>query len=207
MLRLLIAMGVLLPACSSPPSPYEQARARYHQQLSTLPEFQEARGQRSDKEAEALSRQLSRRGMHRLSDEQLLLCMTLRRKLLASVNSETCTAIVRDALTGARLLRALEHLDGKDLASFFALSLDAVRAELQHVPPPRIVSEAEFPAAFGALLSALPPEQADRLAALLSQGPAHSSDEDVCWAERTFLQALLSLNEPYRGILTRAIVQ
>jgi hypothetical protein len=194
-------------SCTSSPSPYEATRARYQQQLSALPEFQKARGQRSEQEAEALSWQLSRQGMHRLSDEQLLRRVSLRSKMLAPVPNGTCAAIVRDTPTDAQLKEALEKLEGKDLEAFFTLSTEAVRAELQHLPPPTVVSEVDFPTAFGALLSALPEEQAERLAALLLRGPAQTSDEEVCWAERTFLNALLSLNEPHRSMLARAVVQ
>jgi hypothetical protein len=194
-------------SCTSPHSPYEQAHARYHQQLSALPKFQEARGQRSEQEVEALSWQLSRQGMHRLSDEQLLRRVALRSKMLAPVSNETCVAIVRDTPTTAQLKEALENLETQDLESFFTLSLEAIRTELEHHPPPTVVSEADFPTAFGALLSALPEEQAERLAALLSRGPAQTSDEEVCWAERTFLNALLYLNEPHRSLLARAVVQ
>lgn len=114
---------------------------------------------------------------------------------------------MRDTSTAAQLKEALEKLESKDLESFFTLSAEAVRAELQHLPPPTVVSGADFPTAFGALLSALPEEQAERLAALLSRGPAQTADEEVCWAERTFLNALLSLNEPQRSLLARAVVQ
>lgn len=84
-LYVLITVSGLLSSCSSPHSPYEQARARNHQQLSAIPEFQEIRGQRSKQEAEALSWQLSRQEMHRLSDKQLLRRVSLRSEMLAPV--------------------------------------------------------------------------------------------------------------------------
>jgi hypothetical protein len=194
-------------SCTSPSSPYEKAQAQYHQQLSAIQEFQDARGQRSEQEAATLSWQLSRQGLRRLSDEQLLRRVSLKSKMLAPVPNGTCAAIVRDTPTEAQLKEALEKLDSENLELFFTLSAEAVRAELQHHPPPTVIGEAEFPTAFGALLSALPEEQAERLAALLSRGPAQTSDEEVCWAERTFLNALLSLNEPHRSLLARAVVQ
>lgn len=194
-------------SCAPAPSSYEDARARFQQQLAAMPEFQEARGQRSAQEAEVLSWQLSRRGLHRLSNEQLLLRATLRSKALKAASTATCAAIVRDKPTEAQMQDAFGKLDDKDTAAFFSLFAEAIRAELQHQPPPTVVSEADFPTAFGALLGAVPQDQAERLAALLSRGPTQTSDEEVCWAERTFLTALLSLSEPYRGMLARAVVQ
>ncbi len=172
-----------------------------------MPEFQQARGQRSAPETDALSWQLSRRGLRRLSNEQLLLRATLRSKALAAASIATCAAIVRDTPTETQMHDAFGKLDGTDITAFFSLVAEAIHAELQQQSPPTVVSEADFPAAFGALLSAVPQDRAERLAALLSRGPTQTSEEDVCWAERTFLAGLLSLQEPYRAMLARAVVQ
>jgi hypothetical protein len=70
-----------------------------------------------------------------------------------------------------------------------------------------MVLQDQFPEAFGSLLKTLPAEQADHLGELLTGDPSRASDDDICWAEKTFLDALLMVQEPYRSTLARAVVQ
>ena len=70
-----------------------------------------------------------------------------------------------------------------------------------------MVLQDQFPEAFGSLLKTLPAEQADHLGELLTGDPSRASDDDICWAEKTFLDALLMVQEPYQSTLARAVVQ
>jgi hypothetical protein len=153
--------------------------------LLTNPKIQKAVSGRSRTEAEALLNTLVRRGFKRLSDEQLLQQAVIRGGLLASIDVTTCAPIVRDTATTAQINRALAKLEDAEVEKFLALKEAAVLAEVAQKQPPAFAQETEFPAAFGARLEALPREQADYLAMLLSGDPSRASNDDLCWAERT----------------------
>jgi|GEM_PF-4383028 len=175
--------------------------------LLAQPEVQKAlEGHSPGATDEALDR-LARRGWKRLSDEQLFRRVVLRRKILASADVTLCAAVVRDKVSHTQMRAALAQLDATDVEAFFTLKETAALAEARGQRPPKVVLQEEFPEAFGALLRTLPPEQAGHLGELLTGDPSRASDEDVCWAEKTFLDALLTLQEPYRSTLARAVVQ
>ena len=182
--------------------------AQSTERLLAQPEVQQALdGQPQGATTAALDR-LVRRGWKRLSDEQLFQRVVLRRKLLSSTDVTGCAAVVRDKASPAQLDAALAKLDAADIEAFFTLKETAALAEARDQKPPKMVLQEQFPEAFGNLLQTLPAEQADHLGALLAGGdPSRASDEDICWAEKTFLDALLTLQEPYRSTLARAVVQ
>jgi hypothetical protein len=185
----------------------ETVSTQTKQRLLANPDVQKTLvGQSSAATDEVLDR-LARRGWKRLSDDQLLQRVSIRRKLLSSVDITTCAVVVRDKATEAQTHAALATLDAPDVEAFFSLKEAATVAEVKGQKPPKMVLQDQFPEAFGSLLKTLPPEQADHLASLLTGDPARASDEDICWAEKTFLDALLTTQEPYRSTLARAVVQ
>jgi len=181
--------------------------SRHTQRLLTNPEIQKMISGQSQTEAEALLNTLARRGFKRLQNEQLLQRAVIRGRLLASVDVMTCAAIVRDTATAVQINTALAKLETAEVEKFLTLKEAAVLAEVTQQSPPAFSQDTEFPPAFGALLEALPEEQAEHLAMLLSGDPSQASNDDLCWAERTFLDTLVSLREPYRSSLTRGVVQ
>ena len=203
-----------LAGCNKPQAPASSSSAsitdtvsRHTQRLLTNPEIQKTVSGRPQPEAMALLDTLARRGFKRLSNEQLLQRAVIRGRLLASVDVTTCAAIVRDAATTAQMNTALAKLETAEVEKFLTLKEAAVLAEARQQQPPAFAQDTEFPPAFGALLEALPQEQAEHLAMLLSGEPTRASNDDLCWAERTFLDTLVSLREPYRSSLTRGVVQ
>ena len=209
----LILMSVTI-GCSKKESPtsysstsIETVSTQTKQRLLANPDVQKTLvGQSSAATDEALDR-LARRGWKRLSDDQLFQRVTIRRKLLSSADVTTCAAVVRDKATEAQTHAALATLDAPDVEAFFSLKEMATLAEVKNQQPSKMVLQDQFPEAFGSLLQTLPAEQADHLASLLTGDPARASDEDICWAEKTFLDALLTTQEPYRSTLARAVVQ
>lgn len=189
------------------PTSVDALATQTQQRLLAIPEVQKALGgYAQDAPHDALDR-LARRGWKRLSDEQLFQRVTLRRKILSSSDVPTCAAVVRDKASEAQVHAALTKLEATDVAAFFTLKETAVLAETKDQKPPKIVLQEQFPEAFSSLLKTLPPEQADHLGELLTGDPVRASDEDICWAEKTFLDALLTVQEPYRSTLARAVVQ
>lgn len=192
---------------SPSPSSTSDIVSRHTQLLLTNPEIQKTVGERSQTEAKAFLDTLTRRRFKRLSNEQLLQRAVIRGRLLASADVTICAAIVRDTATDTQMNTALAKLETGEMEKFFTLKEAAILAEARQQQAPAFVQDTEFPEAFGALLGALPQEQAERLSMLLSGDPSRTSNDDLCWAERTFLDTLVSLGEPYRSSLTRGVVQ
>jgi hypothetical protein len=185
----------------------EALSTQAQQHLLAIPEVQKAlAGSATNAPNDALDR-LAHRGWKRLSDEQLFQRVALRRKILSSVDVTTCASVVRDKASQAQTHSALAKLAASEVTAFFTLREAAVLAEAKDQKPPKMILQEEFPEAFGSLLKTLPPEQADHLGKLLTGDPSRASDEDLCWAEKTFLDALLTVQEPYRSTLARAVVQ
>ncbi len=123
----LILMSVTI-GCSKKESPtsysstsIETISTQTKQRLLANPDVQKTLvGQSSAATDEALDR-LARRGWKRLSDDQLLQRVTIRRKLLSSADVTTCAAVVRDKATEAQTHAALATLDAPDVEAFFSL--------------------------------------------------------------------------------------
>jgi len=177
------------------------------QRLLAQPEVKKALEEQSQGATDEALDRLVRRGWKRLSDDQLVQRVILRRKVLSSTDVTTCAAIVRDKATRPQTRAVLATLDAIDIEKFFSLEEMATLAEAKNQQPPKMILQDQFPEAFGALLKTLPPEHADHLGELLAGDPVRASDDDICWAEKTFLDALLTTHEPYRSILARAVVQ
>jgi len=177
------------------------------QRLLAQPEVKKALEEQSQGATDEALDRLVRRGWKRLSDDQLVQRVILRRKVLSSIDVTTCAAIVRDKATRPQTRAVLATLDAIDIEKFFSLEEMATLAEANNQQPPKMILQDQFPEAFGALLKTLPPEHADHLGELLTGDPSRASDDDICWAEKTFLDALLMVQEPYRSTLARAVVQ
>jgi hypothetical protein len=87
---------------------------------------------------EALDR-LVRRGWKRLSDDQLVQRVILRRKVLSSIDVTTCAAIVRDKATRPQTRVVLATLDAIDIEKFFSLEEMATLAEANNQQPPKMI--------------------------------------------------------------------
>lgn len=194
-------------ATALPPTSVDALATQTQQRLLATPEVQKALEEYSKGAPNEALNRLVHRGWKRLSDDQLFQRVNIRRKLLSATDITTCAAVVRDKATQAQTHAALAKLEAADIETFFSLKEIAALAEVKDQKPPKMVLQDQFPEAFGALLKTLPAEQADHLGELLTGNPSRASDEDICWAEKTFLDALLTTQEPYRSTLARAVVQ
>jgi len=205
----------IIPSCGkkekpTAPTPASSVAARTslsRERLLADADVQKAVASQSQIATDETLERLAHRGWKRLTDDQLFQRVTIRRKLLSSTDITTCAAVVRDKATEAQTLAVLAKLDPTEVETFFSLKEIAALAEVKNQQPPKMILQEQFPSAFDALLGILPPDQAEHLGTLLTGDPARASDEDICWAEKTFLDALLSVHEPYRSTLARAVVQ
>jgi hypothetical protein len=97
-------------------------------------------------------------------------------------------------------------LDAATMNTWVALLEKAALSELRKHPPRQTIEDSVASTSFKVLIDTLPPDQAERLRSILNDDSL-ASDEDRCWAERTFYKALNSLSEPHRSTLARAVVR
>ncbi|HVE78436.1 MAG TPA: hypothetical protein VNA89_06230 [Gemmatimonadaceae bacterium] len=180
----------------------------YRARVDAIPEFAERAEQtRTPEERLALALRLSRQGMHRLPDAAVVGVAQVKAKLLAAADSQACAGIARNTDLGAVLDAYPAELARLDTASANAWTLLAYRAALAELKqePPRQPGEEEVTAAMAALIATLPAPQRDRFVNALSDKPG-TSDADACWAGRTLYRKLVTMPEPTRGVLARAVL-
>ena len=152
-----------------------------------------------------LVRALSMKGLARLSDDDLLHRAALLTALVGHADVGTCAAIFRDSPTAEQLHAAFLKLDPDTLDDWVDLAARSAMAELQQTEAPS-VSETQTTDALSALVKALPPDDGQRLAKVL-EDVSQSSDEDACWAARTFYGRVTGIGGPYDRILARTLVR
>jgi hypothetical protein len=174
--------------------------------LAATPEFQGATAGLSKTEIEAFLQDMFRKGLSRLDDASLLVHASIVEKMLTVADSATCSAISRETVTPAQLSEVIAKLDAATMNTWVALLEKAALSELREHPPRQTIEDSVASTSFQVLLDTLPPDQAERLRSILNDDSL-ASDEDRCWAERTFYKALNSLSEPHRSTLARAVVR
>jgi hypothetical protein len=127
-------------------------------------------------------------------------------KLLTVADSVTCSAITGGTATPAQVSEVTAKLDAATVNTWVALLEKAALSELRKHPLRQMIEDSVVSTSFKGLLDTLPPDQAERLRSIWNDD-SQLSDEDRCWAERTFYKALNSLSEPPRSTLARAVVQ
>ena len=187
-------------------SPVEQAFTRMGNRLAATPEFQAATAGLSKTEIEAFGQDMVRKGLSRLDDASLLVRASIVEKMLTVADSATCSAITCGTATPAQFFEVIAKLDAATMNTWVALSEKAALSELREHPPRQTIEDSVASTSFEVLLDTLPPDQAERLRSIWNDDSL-ASDEDRCWAERTFYKALNSLSEPHRSTLARAVVR
>jgi hypothetical protein len=187
-------------------SPVEQAFTRMGNRLAATPEFQAATAGLSETEIGALGQDMVRKELSRLDDALLLARASIVEKMLTVADSATCSAISRDTVTPAQLFEVIAKLDAATMNTWVALLEKAALSELREHPPRQTIEDSVASTSFKVLLDTLPPDQAERLRSIWNDDSL-ASDEDCCWAERTFYKTLNSLSEPHRSTLARAVVR
>jgi hypothetical protein len=186
-------------------TPIEQARQRFAEHLLNAPEVQAAFANLRADQVPARLVELSNNGIRRLDDESLRKRAVLIGKLYQAADIHSCAQLWQGTATTEQVNGLLGTLAPNDIDAWFALSEQAVLAELRSAPAARHPDGAQIDAAIDALLADLPPSQARRLQQTLNATVL--SDSDACWAGRTFFGNVVALDEPYRSTLLLALVQ
>lgn len=142
---------------------------------------------------------LVERGMRRLPDVALEERFDLRRRMLDAVPPEVCGAIVAQSDDGALLVATLDRLEPAQAERWGQLSVEAITAEAERLPPVPL-DRTEVAEAQRAWLALDGVREADLL---LSRGDTVPLPA-VCQAERTRLKAAFSLDPAVRVRLFRS---
>jgi hypothetical protein len=203
---LAVPLGLLSYGLFRGKSIVEQAVTQMGNRLAATPEFQAATAGLSKTEVEAVVQDAARKGLSRLGDASLLARTAIMEEVLTVVDSATCSAIARGTVTPAQLFEVLAKLDAATMNAWMALWGEAVLSELRKHPLPQTIEDSVVSTSFEVLVDTLPPDQGERLLSIWNDD-SQASDEDRCWAARTFHKTLNSLGEPHRSTLARAVVQ
>jgi eukaryotic-like serine/threonine-protein kinase len=187
-------------------SPVEQAFTRMGNRLAATPEFQAATAGLSKTEIGAFGQDMIRKGLSRLDDASLLARASIMEKMLTVADSAMCSAITCGTATPAQLFEVIAKLDAATMNTWVALLEKAALSELRKHPLRQMIEGSVASTSFKVLLDTLPSDEAERLRSIWNDD-SQVSDEDCCWAERTFYKTLNSLGEPHRSTLARAVVQ
>jgi hypothetical protein len=194
-----------VPGTAASLSAYDHALADLSARYEEVPELAAALANATSREeARGIGRELSRRGLHRLSDERLLERAMVMNQILALADVQTCSSLLTGSPGGA-MDSVLRQLAAEDVNRFFDLSFQAMVAEARQEVGPPLPSEEEVYAALETLLQGLPGEDGQRLVTVLSN-PQQATDEDGCGAARSLYAGLVELPEPQRAILARGLV-
>lgn len=185
-------------------SAFDKAYERFLSRLKELPEYQDAFKTVTDRDAAyAKGRDISMRGMRRLSDQALLHRIVLLNRIADEADVSNCAAILTGKPTHLELV--LPRLSAEEIEQWFDLSFDAIVAELHRTPYASDLSQAQIAGALQQLLARLPTEDSELLTSILAAPDSKTADE-TCRAARLLLANLLQLPEGPRRILARAFV-
>lgn len=203
----IIQLGVSCVALSEPGNAtFELVAQRNYERLMKVPEFRErVRGISSKDEARQVGEELFRKGLVKLDGESLQSYVSLVKKTLVSVNAATCAALFRGTATAPQMKAAFSALDSASMNALVDISFKAAVAELKMAPVPQL-SKRDIAQAFENLFKLLTPDQADQIDLVLTSKRS-TTDIEACSAGRSFYDAVVALDEPYRYVLMRVWMQ
>jgi hypothetical protein len=193
-----------LPSEPQPASAYDQALAAFAARSNEVPELAAAMsGATNSEEARGIGRELSRRGLHRLSDARLLERAAIMSRVLALADLQTCATMMKGTARGMEPV--LRQLDAADIDTFFDMSFEAMVAEARQESGPPLPTQEELSLALQALVERLPSEEGERLVAVLGD-PQLATDDDGCSAARSLYAGMTELPEAHQVVLACGLV-
>lgn len=191
--------GPVLDAVAAPSkSSLEQ---RLYDRLATVPEWRERARGLSQREQDKLILELEGDGFFRLDDESLLVLASMLKEDLARAEVPVCADMTRRDQVRRSVRELVDRGNPATRETWLDLTFKATVAELKKVEVAQ-VSEAEYRAAFSALMAQVPRDSQMPLVSILEM-PQRRSDEEVCWAGRTLAYYVVALSDKDKRILMR----
>lgn len=194
-----------LPDATAEKSAYDAGLEAFGARLAGLPEYRDAFSEVTDPlAARARGRELSQKGLVRLTDEMLLERALVMRSILEAADAQTCGAIARgDPAPG--LEQTLRRLTAEDVRLWFDMSFASTVAELRQAPVRPAPPIAQIENAIAELLKRVDGEEAELVRATLVN-PRAGTVEEACRGARLLYQALNGMPDRSRRVLARALV-
>lgn len=186
-------------------SAYDAALERYGARVAAVPEYLAVVRTATDKAAaQSIGRDLSRKGLRRLSDDTLLTRLVLMRRIADDADVGTCAALITGE-PAPGIEAVLRRFSADDVQQWFDLSYEATMAELRQTAYPPGAQQAQIERAMQQLLRSLAPEDAQLLRSMLMSAQG-KPPADACRAARLLYSGLSNLPERPRLVLARALV-
>jgi hypothetical protein len=186
----------------APPSRIEQFSRTTTTILTENPKFKKAVSGMTREQIHPFIQQLTRRGLKRLSFQELKTWNMLRIKM-ANNSDALCSGFWTGKITPQELSANLDKLSDQDLKSWIKLSMAAAVLELEEqpfTPPP----DSALQEGIKLIASKLKPEEIDRMGNTLSRGTG-ATNNDACWTMLKLLEGAELLSQQQQDIFLRSL--
>jgi hypothetical protein len=155
-----------------------------------------------------LAGQLATKGLARLPTELLEQRLPLVGRMLASLDTHTCSRFIRGEIPDSEFISyaapVMESFTDAEAKAWFTVNGSAIEAQLSNAPILVLSTENAKQAIFQIAKSMQEPEHSAFGSGLA--GLQTESDEDACATARTLYLKGNSLAEPYRGYMARLLL-
>jgi hypothetical protein len=206
---------------------YKKAESAYVARVENSPEFQAANGSLSPEQATAKVVDLSRNGILRLDDQELIQRAGIVQDALATRSDYDCAQIAMSGVHKEDFKIAMGAVSDAKMQEWFRLQGDAAMAEMRNSPPV-VVEDTEAPyKALREYLDQLPGGRTDNFGRAMfvlsgnaddsdaksfyaafqvtTYGMVHASVNDICADVKTLQKAALVLPAPQNGQVAREL--
>jgi hypothetical protein len=198
------ALSSAKPAPSPAPTPQQKLYNNFFETMSKDREIQEAFKGLPPAQARLEAAGLAARGVARLDDATLLRRAQVMTVVLTQLSDLTCARIAKGKVS-APVLTEIQNViltqDSATVAFWLDASKRAALAELHQTPAP-LVAQEEVTEAYEEMTFGMSAKDKERMEAPWQPG---SSNADAAWAIRTLYKRALTLPEPQRAVMMRAI--
>jgi hypothetical protein len=154
-----------------------------------------------------LASQLKQKGLARLPTEVLEKYLPLVNKVLRSLDSKTCSEIVKGHISDSQLaihtVQVIQSFSDAEAETWFATNESAIDAQLHNLPVTPVTKE-NIQLATLKLMASLPDNQSKAIISNLTNLKT-ANDRDICAALQTISSQVLLIPEPYRGYFVRLL--
>jgi hypothetical protein len=207
----LIVAFALLAGSAVPASGQSADMARFHrasvrviQQEKAADVLNKAMKGKKPHEARQAGQQLAARGVARLKGDDLKRRAELMLDFTDRAGKKICGGWARGTVTPEQTAHMVAQLDSAAFEGWMLLSVRSMVAEVRGKPKAFSGSEKDITKMFGALATAMTPEENDRFTGVMGRFEK-ASDEDACWFGQQLYRAALALDGKNREHALRTL--
>jgi len=186
----------------SPPSRMEKFARTTTKFVTENPKFKNAVSRMPREQIRPFVQQLTRRGLKRLSFQELKTWNSLRIKMASNSNA-LCSGFWTGEINSQELAANLDKFNDQELNSWLTISMTAAVSELEEspfTPPP----DSALQEGIKLIASKLKPAEIDRMGNTLAAGTKVNND-DACWTMLKLLKGAELLSPQQQEIFLRSL--